>query len=167
MGCRTEVSACSHSRREQFLSDIRNVSAVLQLGRTLTATMDADYWPGKRFGLPQEGPRSTPSYLRRAGGLAVDWALAVGLSVLFFDYNALATLALFIALSAFFGLVSAGTLGHHLVGIRIAPVAGGALGIVAPLIRPLLVALVLPAVLYDDDMRGGHDRLVGTILVRR
>ena len=129
--------------------------------------MDADYWPGKRYGLPPEGPRSTPSYLRRAGGLLVDWALAVGLSVVFFNYNGFATLGIFVGLSAVFGLVSAGTPGHHLFGMRIAPVAGGALGIVAPLVRPLLVALVLPAVLYDQDMRGGHDRLVGTILVRR
>jgi hypothetical protein len=51
--------------------------------------------------------------------------------------------------------------------MRIAPIKGGALGIVAPLVRPLLIALVLPALLSDEDMRGAHDRLVGTILVVR
>ena len=128
---------------------------------------DPNYWPGKRFGLPQDGPRSTPTYLRRALGLAIDWGIAVGVSLLFFDYRALPTLAVFVGLSMLGGLVAAGTPGHLITRIRIAPIRGGALGIMAPLVRPLLVAAVLPAVLTDDDMRGGHDRLVGTILVRR
>jgi len=34
-------------------------------------------------------------------------------------------------------------------------------------VRPLLIALVVPAILVDSDMRGLHDRLVGTILVVR
>lgn len=97
----------------------------------------------------------------------MDWAIAVLGSVLFFDYNGFASLGLFVGISALFGLLSAGTPGHHVMGIRIAPIKGGALGILAPLVRPLLVALVIPAVLYDEDMRGGHDRIVGTILVRR
>lgn len=126
-----------------------------------------DYWPGKKFGLPQKGPRSTPSYLRRVGGLAVDWGIAVGISVLFFDYNALMTLLVFVLISALSGLFTGGTPGHLVCRMRIAPIKGGALGIVAPLIRPLLIALVLPALLSDEDMRGAHDRLLGTILVVR
>ena len=126
-----------------------------------------EYWPGKKFGLPMEGPRSTPTYLRRVLALGIDWAIAVGISVLFFNYNALATLAIFIGLSMLGGLLLAGTPGHLVTKIRIAPIKGGALGILAPLVRPLLVALVIPALIADDDMRGAHDRLVGTILVLR
>jgi uncharacterized RDD family membrane protein YckC len=131
------------------------------------AEKDQDYWPGKKFGLPEQGPRSTPSYLRRVGGLAIDWGIAVGISVLFFDYNALATLMIFIVVSALTALFTAGTPGHLVFRMRIAPIKGGPLGVVAPLARPLLIALVLPALLTDDDMRGAHDRLVGTILVQR
>lgn len=130
-------------------------------------TGDPNYWPGKRFGLPQDGPRSTPTYLRRVLALALDWGIAVGISLAFFDYRPFPTLAVFVGLSMLGGLVLGGTPGHLICGIRIAPITGGALGIVAPLVRPLLVATVLPAILTDDDMRGGHDRLVGTILVRR
>ena len=128
---------------------------------------EEDYWPGKKFGLPQEGPRSTPTYLRRVAGLAIDWALAVVLSVLFFDYNGWWTLALFVLLNVVGGLLLAGSPGHLLAGIRIAPITGGALGLVAPVVRPLLIALVIPALIVDEDQRGVHDRLVGTILVRR
>jgi len=101
------------------------------------------------------------------GALALDWGIAVAVSVFFFNYNALATLAIFIVLSAVSSLFLAGTLGHLAFRIRIAPIKGGALGVIAPLVRPLLIALVLPALLSDDDMRGAHDRLVGTILVLR
>jgi hypothetical protein len=126
-----------------------------------------EYWPGKRFGLPMNGPRSTPTYLRRVAALGIDWAIAVGVSVLFFSYNTFATLAIFVGVSMLSGLILAGTPGHVLTKIRIAPIKGGALGVLAPLLRPLLVALVIPALIADEDMRGGHDRLVGTILVLR
>lgn len=131
------------------------------------STEPKEYWPGKKFGLPDSGPRSTPSYLRRVGALAVDWALVVVISWLFFDYNTLATITIFVSMSAVIALLTAGTPGHLVFGIRIAPIRGGALGIIQPLIRPLLIALVLPALLSDEDMRGAHDRLVGTILVVR
>lgn len=130
-------------------------------------TSAEDYWPGRQFGLPLSGPRSTPTYLRRVAALGVDWGLAVGISLVLFSYQALATLGVFVVLSMLGGLILGGTPGHLVCGIRIAPIKGGALGVLAPLVRPLLVAAVLPALIGDDDMRGGHDRLVGTILVRR
>ncbi len=145
-------------------------------------TSAQDYWPGKQFGLPQRGARSTPTYLRRVLALGVDWALAMTISVFILNYgtlraegflialsslNNLVLVGAFVVMSMLGGLVLAGSPGHLVCGIRIAPIKGGALGIVAPLVRPVLVALVLPALFVDPDMRGGHDRLVGTILVRR
>jgi hypothetical protein len=41
-------------------------------------------WPGERFGLPDDGPRSVARFGRRLGGIAIDWAVAYGLSWLFF-----------------------------------------------------------------------------------
>jgi hypothetical protein len=126
----------------------------------------ADY-PGKKFGLPLKGPRSTPTYVRRVLGLAVDWAICVGISIVFFDFNGLATLGVFVAISALGGFIFAGSPGHLVARIRIAPIKGGALGMLAPLARPVLIALVVPALITDSDLRGLHDRLVGTILVVR
>jgi hypothetical protein len=126
-----------------------------------------DYWPGKVFGLPESGPRSVPSIFRRIGALSVDWAIAVGVSVAFFDYDPLALAAIFVVVHMLFGLVVGGSPGHLLFRMRIAPVAGGALGIVAPLVRPLLLILVIPALLMDRDQRGVHERIVGTIMVSR
>ena len=131
--------------------------------------MDAldSYWPGKKFGLPEQGPRSTPGWNKRIAGLAIDWAIAMAIGFLFFNYNSLAILATFILIHIIGGLILGGSPGHLLLGIRIAPVAGGRLGLVAPLVRPLLIALVIPPLMNDEDNRGAHDRLVGTILVTR
>jgi hypothetical protein len=126
-----------------------------------------DYWPGKVFGLPERGPRSVPGLGRRLVALLIDWALAVAVSVAFFDYDGFATGIIFIATQMLFGLVIGGSPGHLLLKMRMAPIRGGRLGIIAPLIRPLLLILVIPPLIIDRDQRGVHDRLVGTIMVSR
>jgi hypothetical protein len=126
-----------------------------------------DYWPGKDFGLPAEGPRSAPSWSRRIGALAIDWGISMLVAWLFYGYDGLAILMVFIVINGLGGLMFAGSPGHLGLRIHIAPVAGGRLGVWAPLIRPLLIALVIPPLINDKDMRGAHDRLVGTVLVSR
>jgi hypothetical protein len=126
-----------------------------------------DYWPGKVFGLPESGPRSVPSIFRRILALALDWAIAVGVSLAFFNYAALAIVAAFTVMHMIFGVVLGGSPGHLVTKMRIVPVKGGALGIVAPIVRPLLLILVIPALIMDRDQRGVHERIVGTILVSR
>lgn len=128
---------------------------------------DPNYWPGKRFGLPEDGPRSTPSFSRRILALVIDWVIAMGVAAVFYGYDGFAILIVFIVLNALGGLFFAGSPGHLAAKIRIAPIKGGRLGVIAPLIRPLLIALVLPPLINDEDNRGAHDRLVGTILVSR
>jgi hypothetical protein len=135
---------------------------------TLSAVTDTDdYWPGKGFGLPADGPRSVPTLLRRVVALCIDWAFSVAVSVLFFDFNGFATGAVFIAMHMMFGLVVGGSPGHLITKMRMAPIRGGALGIIAPLVRPWLIILVIPPIMMDRDQRGVHDRIVGTIMVSR
>ena len=135
---------------------------------TLTGMGEADAeWPGKKFGLPQSGPRSVPGWNRRIAGLLIDWVLAMGVSAVFFGFDSTAILLMYIALHIIGGLLVAGSPGHLITKIRIAPITGGRLGLLAPIVRPVLIALVIPPLLNDDDMRGAHDRLVGTILVSR
>ncbi|MEX2441732.1 MAG: RDD family protein [Pontimonas sp.] len=126
-----------------------------------------NYWPGKQFGLPEEGPRSTPGWNRRIAGILIDWALALAISALFFGFNNFSILGVFVLLHMIGGLLAAGSPGHLLMKIRIAPLTGERLGVVAPIVRPVLIALVIPALISDEDRRGAHDRLVGTILVSR
>ena len=39
-------------------------------------------------------------------------------------------------------------------------------GLVRALVRTLLLAIVLPAVIWDKDQRGFHDRIAGTMILR-
>lgn len=127
----------------------------------------ASDWPGRRLGLPASGPRSVGRIGRRIAALAIDWGTAVLVSVAFFQYQAWATLAIFAAVQVVFLLTLNGSPGHLLLGLRVVPVAGGYLGLWRPFARTLLLCLVIPAVIWDRDQRGMHDRLIGTVLVRR
>lgn len=123
-------------------------------------------YPGERLGLPRTGPRSVGRPGRRIAGIAIDWALAVAVSVLFFDYNGLATTLAFVVLQILFIPTLGGSIGHRLVGLRVVPLAGGWVGVWRPVVRALLLAVVIPTVVWDSDQRGFHDKIAGTVLIR-
>ena len=124
-------------------------------------------WPGKRLGLPADGPRSIARIGRRVAAIAIDWALSATISIAFFSYDPWATLAIFAAEQVVFVLTINASIGHLVLGLRVVPVAGGYLGVWRPIARAILVCLVIPAVIWDRDQRGLHDRAIGTVLVRR
>ena len=124
-------------------------------------------WPGERLGLPESGPRSIARPGRRLLALAIDWGTAVLVSLAFFAYDPLATLAVFAAVQIVFLLTANGSPGHLVLGMRVVPVTGGYLGWWRPIVRTVLLSLVIPAVIWDRDQRGLHDLLIGTVLVRR
>jgi uncharacterized RDD family membrane protein YckC len=122
-------------------------------------------WPGQRLGLPPSGPRSVGRPGRRMVAITIDWVSAVILSVTFFQYDPWATLGIFAVAQILFLVTVGGSVGHLLLRMRLVPVSGGRLGVWQPIVRTLLVCLVIPAVIWDRDQRGLHDRLVGTVLV--
>ena len=127
----------------------------------------AQDWPGQRLGLPESGPRSIGRLGRRIAAIAIDWAAAVLISVAFFAYDPIATLIIFAVVQAVFLLVVGGSPGHVLLGMRVVPAKGGRLGLWQPFVRTLLLCLVIPAVIWDRDQRGLHDRVCDTVLVRK
>ena len=133
----------------------------------MTGPSTSLYWPGRRLGLPESGPRSIGRFGRRLAALAIDWTTAVVISIAFFNYDSLATLAVFAVAQVVLLLTANGSIGHLLLGMRVVPVAGGYLGWWRPITRTVLLCLVIPAVIWDRDQRGMHDRLSGTVLVRR
>lgn len=123
-------------------------------------------WPGYDLGLPETGPRSIGRLGRRILALAIDWALAVVISVAFFHYNSFATLGIYAVMQIVFLITVGGSIGHLVCRMRLTPLNGGYLGVWRPIVRTVLICIVIPAVIYDRDQRGLHDRAVGTILVR-
>jgi len=123
-------------------------------------------FPGERLGLPQTGSGSVGRIGRRIAAIAIDWACAVIVSLAFFAYDSLATLAVFALVQIVFIPTIGGSPGHRLVGLRTVLQTGGWVGLWRPIVRTALLVLVIPAVIWDADQRGLHDKAVGTILVR-
>lgn len=135
-------------------------------------------WPGKRIGLPERGPRSVGRLGRRLAALAIDWGASVVITIAFVPYDrsgefgilnypAFAVYGIFAVTQIVFLLVANGSPGHLALGMRVVPVVPGYLGVWRPFTRTILLCLVVPALIWDKDQRGMHDRLSGTVLVRR
>jgi len=127
-------------------------------------------WPGQRFGLPDDGPRSVARFGRRLAAIAIDWAISYGLSWLLFraqdgTANPWITLAVFAVLTLLFELFFNASIGHLALRMRVVPIRGGALAPWRPLVRTVLLCLAIPPLIWDRDQRGLHDRLAGTVLV--
>jgi uncharacterized RDD family membrane protein YckC len=135
-------------------------------GRNRPGQAPSDSWPGKRLGLPESGRRSIGRLGRRAAALVIDWGLSVLVSVAFFDYSPWATLDVFAITQIVFLATAGGSVGHLVMGLRVVPLSGGWVGIWRPIVRTVLICLVIPAVIWDKDQRGVHDRVAGTALIR-
>lgn len=123
-------------------------------------------FPGDRLGYPKVGPGSVARLGRRVGALFIDYGAAYLISG-FFAWDALAIFAIFAAIQIVFLPTLQGSPGHRIVGLRLQRLDGGWVGLWKPVIRTVLLILVIPAVIWDADQRGLHDKAVGTVLVRR
>lgn len=80
--------------------------------------------------------------------------------------QSLATLGVFVSLQVIAQITMGGSVGHRLLGCYVAPLTGGWVGVWRPVVRSVLLALVLPAIVWDSDQRGFHDKIAGTVLLR-
>lgn len=106
---------------------------------------------------------------RRIGAICIDWGMSYALAFLIFgsNPNEFAILGIFGVLQVVVLLIGNGSIGHLVFGLRVVPVVPGYLGVWRPFVRTILLMLFVPAVIFDRDQRGLHDRWSGTILVRR
>ena len=58
------------------------------------------------------------------------------------------------------------TLGHRIVGLRVLSLDGHRARPFQVLVRTVLLCLFLPALFWDKDGRGLHDKAAGTLIVR-
>ena len=126
---------------------------------------DYDY-AGQRLGLAPAGSGSIAQLGRRAAALAIDWACAVLISIAFFDYDPLATTIVFAIVQILFIPTLGGSPGHRIMRLRVIRLGGGWTGLWRPIVRTALLVLVIPAVIWDADNRGLHDKAAGTVLIR-
>lgn len=139
------------------------------IGSWLDGTPQGEGRRGWRLGLPGSGPGSMAPLGRRLGGLLVDWLVASLISLALFDYHPMATLAVF-AVENILLVSSLGfTIGHRVFGIMVRPEVAHVptIGFLRGAIRGVLLCLVIPAVVWDADGRGMHDKAARTVIVRR
>ena len=129
--------------------------------------------------MPQSGPGSLGSFGRRLVGVVIDWAIstliAAGLFRTPLPFSAEAAngggsftvLGVFAVMTLLLTATLGFTIGHRLVGLQVRALSGT--GRVLPLqafARTVLLCLFIPAVIWDKDARGLHDKAANTVIVR-
>ncbi|MFV0634746.1 RDD family protein [Demequina sp.] len=130
--------------------------------------------------MTDETPISTQAYPgRRLIGVGIDWVMCMLIASAFFPAHdpatvttiervlvggdPLATVGIWMVQHLILVATIGTTIGHRIVGLRVVRDDGAPMvGPVRALGRTLLLALVIPAVVWDGEGRGLHDRAVGT-----
>lgn len=138
-------------------------------GPGVTAGRIPRKWRGERLGLPENGPGSVSSTGRRAVAILIDILLSGLVAGLFTapelprNWSLLAWALIMIVPTALFGR----TPGMVVMGIQVLRVDNTpTVGLWRAAVRTVLIFPVIPAVIWDVDNRGLHDRLTGTVVVR-
>jgi uncharacterized RDD family membrane protein YckC len=132
-------------------------------------------YPGQRLGLPKTGPRSLARMGRRIAALFVDWLIAYGLAALAMTFGLVSMTTLSTAVLIIWFVLGAVSLrlfeftpGQFALGLMVVPVDGRQhVGFGRALVRGALIALVIPPLITDGDLRGLQDKVTNTAVVRR
>lgn len=127
--------------------------------------------------MPVSGPGSIARPGRRISALLIDYFAATIIAIGFLSYDPLALPAeagwrqfapmmVFAVLQIVFLTTANGSPGHRMLGMRVQRLDGAWVGLWRPIVRTLLLVFVIPAVIWDADQRGLHDKIAGTVLVR-
>jgi uncharacterized RDD family membrane protein YckC len=138
------------------------------IGSWLTGpdTSGISRYPGERLGLPESGRGSIARAGRRIVAIFIDWGVALLISNFVFGGDSWATLAVFAAEQMLLVGTLGYSIGHRVAGIHVVRLGGGTPGPLAGVVRALLLCLVIPAVIFDPDQRGLHDKAMNTVLIR-
>ena len=123
--------------------------------------------------VPAALPYETASWGRRVLALIVDWFACVAVVSLFTPVfgttggpGSTYTLVLFVVESAVLTCTAGGSFGKIATRLRVVRIDnGGRLDPLRSLARAILVALVIPPLVFRPDRRGLHDMAAGTATV--
>ncbi len=129
---------------------------------------------GERLGLPETGVGSVSGYGRRLGAIFIDWiACSLVAHLIFRDSpygsqgSGLYSLAVFFVVVSVFTLLGGASFGQRILGIRVITLTGkGYIDPLRAMLRTFLICIVIPAVIWDRDGRGLHDRAARTVVVK-
>ena len=125
--------------------------------------------------MPSQPVAETTTWARRAAALAVDWLASTLLVVAVFGGDRWSSasggyyvLAVYVVESAVLSWLLGGSFGKLVTGLRLMPAedargtSNSLLALLSLLVRQVLVALVIPPLIFKPDGRGLHDLAAGT-----
>ena len=122
-------------------------------------------FPGQRLGRPADGKGSVAGFGSRLLAFLLDSVVCAALAWGVPREPALATpvfLLEVLVLTWLFG----GSAGQLIRGLRVVRLDGGPIGLPRAALRTFLLGLLIPALIWDRDGRGLHDKAAGTVVIR-
>lgn len=132
-------------------------------------------YPGQRLGLPADGPGSQARFGRRVAAMLIDWFIGYGLAALAMTFGLISMATMSTAILVIWFVLGVASLrlfgftpGQLAVGLTVMSMDDRAhVGLGRAVVRGLLIALVIPPLFTDSDLRGLHDLATKTAVVRR
>lgn len=129
--------------------------------------------PQGRLGMPATGTGSPACFGRRLAAVIIDWSICQLIAYAFFGVSwghggpdSFVPLAVFAVENVLLVGTLGHTVGHRLMGLRVLAMTGGQPGPIQVLLRTSLLCMAIPALIWDRDGRGLHDKIAGTVIVR-
>jgi uncharacterized RDD family membrane protein YckC len=119
---------------------------------------------GQRLGLPESGPGSLARFGARLGAFLIDAVMCSVIAWGIWRDTAWTTPVFALEVLVLTTLLG-GSAGQFLRGLRVVRRSGAPPGPLRAALRTLLLLLLVPALIWDRDGRGLHDRAAGTMLV--
>lgn len=121
---------------------------------------------GERLGLPASGAGSVAGLGIRLLALFIDHSVSRLIARPFTSEAYLAPFAVMVLEILLMTWLVGGSIGQRLLSLRVVSLTRPRPTFVDIAFRTFLLILVIPAVIYDRDQRGLHDRAVGTVVVK-
>lgn len=122
-------------------------------------------YAGQRLGRPASGPGSVAGFGERLVAFLLDSVLCAVVAWGVPREPALTT-PIFILEVVLLTWLASGSAGQRLRGLAVQRLDGRPVGLPRALLRTFLLVLLIPALIWDRDGRGLHDRAAGTVVVR-
>ena len=122
-------------------------------------------YAGARLGLPEHGRGAAAGFGRRIVAYLID-SLACALIAYGLLRDQQLTLLVFAAEVLVLTWLAAGSAGQLAYGLRVVRLDRRPISLPRAALRTLLLCLLIPALIWDRDGRGLHDKAAGTVVVR-
>ena len=156
--------------------DRKDFSSWLQGPRERTSAQEE--YRGRDLGLPPNGPGSIAGFGIRLVGVLIDWGIAALIARGTFSVplpfaqppatggQNFVVLGVFALMHLLLVGTIGSTIGHRIMGLQVRSLGSARVMPSQAVVRTILLCLFIPAVVWDRDGRGLHDKVPNTVIVR-